>query len=108
MVFKLELAHASIYEFHGYIHTLCDLLWCHTTIQEPFANHFYIFANLNDMSVGVVNSDHTLAPRMFLDWMNIFHFTLFKVVSKFIKVILFKINFGTIAAERNIVSTDKF
>ena len=43
---------------------------------------------------------------MFLNWINIFDFTLFKVVSKFIKVILFKINFGTIAAERNIVSTD--
>ena len=60
------------------------------------------------MLIWVINSDHTLTPRMFLDWMNIFDFTLFKVVSKFIKVILFKINFGTIAAERNIVSTDKF
>ena len=49
-------------EFHWYIHSFCHLLWCHATIQETFTNYFYVLANLNNMFIRVINSNHSLSP----------------------------------------------
>ena len=54
------------------------------------------------MSVRVIEANHTLPPRMFLNRMHIFDITFSEIFCKFIEIIFLKIKFKTIAAERNI------
>jgi len=57
-----NLRHTGIYKFHGYIHALCDLFCCHAIIKKAPADHLYVFANLNNVPVRVINPDYALSP----------------------------------------------
>src|SRR5699024_6022945 len=72
-----RLSHTSIYKFHGNIHTLCNLFWCHPTIQETLADHFHVFAHFNYVLVWVIETYNTLSPRMFYNRVNILDFIFF-------------------------------
>ena len=57
------------------------------------------------MLIGVIYSNNSLSPRMFLNRMNIFHIAFFQFINKSIKIIIFKIKLRTIAAKGNNIRT---
>ena len=56
------------------------------------------------MPVWVIEANHPLSPRMFLDRVNILDITLSELIRKFIEIIFFKIEFKIIAAQPSIMS----
>ena len=59
------------------------------------------------MLIGVIYSNNSLSPRMFLNRMNIFHIAFLQFINKSIEIIIFKIKLRTIAAKGNNIRTYK-
>ena len=70
-------------------------------------NCIQLFPDLNNMLVWVIKADNSLAPTVFIQFVNIAYIKGFQMIAEGIHIIFFKIEFPRVVGQSDIIHTDK-
>ena len=79
------------------IHPDCDLLGRHAAVGKAAADRLYVFSDLDDVSVGIIEAHDALTPGMLFDRVDIADILSAQPLGESVKVVLLEVQLAHLA-----------